>query len=258
MTTKSNKHIRINKIVWINQLFFSHVTFLSTSEFSIVFNISFLNVNNNSTNRHFPEHILISKYLSILQAFLHSQSHILGFTYSHIYNQLILPTQIDICHDSVFLWITSTFSQSTITLRRFMLNENSCFIYPRHKIKYFYIHTFYFIWNRYPSTWFINNIKNSTTFINTGCHYVKSVHIQSYYGPYWSSLTWSISHRHIHMIQFFSYYQLKNLLKHYPNTMKLHLFHNLLLWIWMFQHRYQIYNYWTHYNVNINKVSFAA
>ena len=45
------------------------------------------------------------------------------------------------------------------------------------------------------------------------------------------------NHRHIRIIQSFSYDQLKNLLKHCLKIMKLHLFQNRLLWICMFEHR---------------------
>ena len=61
MTTHNNKHIITNETKRIRQLFFSHVTFLST-------------------NGHFlPEQFLIPKYSSILHALLLSQSQLLGF-----------------------------------------------------------------------------------------------------------------------------------------------------------------------------------
>ena len=47
MTTNNNKHIIANEIVSIRQLFFSHDTFLSLSEVSVVFNIPSLHFNTN-------------------------------------------------------------------------------------------------------------------------------------------------------------------------------------------------------------------
>ena len=73
MTTNNNKHIITNKIKWIRQLLFPHITFLSSSEASIVFNISSLYSNTNFGTRHFlEEQFLTSKYLSILHALFHS------------------------------------------------------------------------------------------------------------------------------------------------------------------------------------------
>ena len=78
--TADNKHIFTNNIVRIRQLFFSHVTFLSSSEISVVFSITSSHASTNLPNRRFLQEIfLISKYWSILHAFLHSQSHVLGF-----------------------------------------------------------------------------------------------------------------------------------------------------------------------------------
>ena len=42
------------------------------------------------------------------------------------------------------------------------------------------------------------------------------------------------NHGHIHIVQSFSYYMLKNLLKHYLNITELYLFNNILLWICIF------------------------
>ena len=78
--TADNKHIFTNNIVRIRQLFFSHVTFLSSSEISVVFSITSSHASTNLPNRHFLQEIfLISKYSSIFHALLHSQSHVPGF-----------------------------------------------------------------------------------------------------------------------------------------------------------------------------------
>ena len=61
------------------------------------------------------------------------------------------------------------------------------------------------------------------------------------------------NHRYICIILSFSYYQLKNFLKSFLNITELHLFQNLLLWICMFQYRYQIFNYLPNCNGNLNK-----
>ena len=78
MTSSNKKHIITNEIVWISQPFF-HV-FLSSSEVSVVFNISFSHANTDLPNHgSLHEEILISNYSSILHALLNSQSHMLGF-----------------------------------------------------------------------------------------------------------------------------------------------------------------------------------
>ena len=78
--TADNKHIVTNNIVRIRQLFFSHVTFLSSSEISVVFSITSSHASTNLPNRYFLQEIfLISKYSSIFHALLHSQSHVPGF-----------------------------------------------------------------------------------------------------------------------------------------------------------------------------------
>ena len=53
MTTNNIKHIITNKIVWLRQLFFSYVTFLSSDEVSVVFDISSLHANTNLPIRRF-------------------------------------------------------------------------------------------------------------------------------------------------------------------------------------------------------------
>ena len=54
------------KIVWKRQLFFSHVTFLSPSEFSVELNIVSWHANTHLTNRRFlDKQFLMSKHLSI-------------------------------------------------------------------------------------------------------------------------------------------------------------------------------------------------
>ena len=52
-TANKNKHITINKIMWIRQLLISHVTFLSSSEVSVVFNSSSSSSNTDLQIRHF-------------------------------------------------------------------------------------------------------------------------------------------------------------------------------------------------------------
>ena len=64
----------------MKQSFSSHVTFLSSREFSDVFAISSSHANTNLLIRHFlQEQFFVSKYMSILHALLHSQSCELGF-----------------------------------------------------------------------------------------------------------------------------------------------------------------------------------
>ena len=78
MTFDNNNCIIPNKTVWIRQFF--SVTFLSSSEVSVLLNISSSLANNNLPSRCFShEQFLISKYLTILQALLHSQFYMLGF-----------------------------------------------------------------------------------------------------------------------------------------------------------------------------------
>ena len=79
-TNKNNKHTITDQLVWIRQLPFAQATFLWLSKFSVIFNISSSHFNTNLRIRHVSqEHLLISKYSSILHALLHSQSHVLGF-----------------------------------------------------------------------------------------------------------------------------------------------------------------------------------
>ena len=108
MITNNNKHMIINEIGWIRQLIISHITFLSISEVSAVFNTPFPYPNTFFLNKGFlSKHFLISKYLSILNVILHSQSHVLGFP-SHIIiftrtpNHLIICTHTDIHYDFIF------------------------------------------------------------------------------------------------------------------------------------------------------------
>ena len=107
MTTDNSKHITTNEIVWIRQLIFSRVTFLSSCEASVAFNLSSSHTNTNLSIRRFShEQFLMSKYLSILHALLHSKSHCEDFTYNHLYknpNRLILYTDTNIHHYSVFV-----------------------------------------------------------------------------------------------------------------------------------------------------------
>ena len=64
---------------WKRQLF-SHINILLSSKVSVVLKILSLHVNINLSNRRFPhEQFSIFKYSSTLYAFLHSQSHVLGF-----------------------------------------------------------------------------------------------------------------------------------------------------------------------------------
>ena len=80
MTISNNKHIITNDIVWIRQLLFSHVTFLSSNEVSVVFNSLSSHVNINLSKWLFPhEQVLIFTYSSILYTLSYSQSQVLGF-----------------------------------------------------------------------------------------------------------------------------------------------------------------------------------
>ena len=59
---------------------FHVLLFLSSSEVSVVFNISSSYANDILSNRRFShEQFLISKYFPISYALLHSKSHVLGF-----------------------------------------------------------------------------------------------------------------------------------------------------------------------------------
>ena len=72
MTTNNNKYILNNEIVWIKQLLFTHVTFLSSSQVAVVFNIPSLHASINLPNRCFSyEQILTTKYSSVLHVLSH-------------------------------------------------------------------------------------------------------------------------------------------------------------------------------------------
>ena len=89
MTTNNNKHMITNEIMRKRQIFFAHATFISLSKVLVVFNISSSHSTINLSIRRFSqEQFLIFKYLSIFHAFLHSESHVLGF---HIYSFLQKP-----------------------------------------------------------------------------------------------------------------------------------------------------------------------
>ena len=53
MTTSNNKGIITDETMRIRELISSYVTFLSSNEFSLVFNISSSNANTNLSNRRF-------------------------------------------------------------------------------------------------------------------------------------------------------------------------------------------------------------
>ena len=53
MTSNKNKHIVTNKIVSLRSLFSLHITFLSSSEITVEFNILFSNANTNLPNNSF-------------------------------------------------------------------------------------------------------------------------------------------------------------------------------------------------------------
>ena len=79
MTTNNNKDIVTSEVVWTRQLVFACVTFLSSIEVSVVFNIPSSHAYTNFSKRRFsPDQLLTSKYLSVLHPLLHSQSHVLG------------------------------------------------------------------------------------------------------------------------------------------------------------------------------------
>lgn len=63
MGINNNEDIIIDEIVWIRQLFFSYVTFLSSRDLSVVLNISRSHAYTNLPNRPFSheEHV-ICKY----------------------------------------------------------------------------------------------------------------------------------------------------------------------------------------------------
>ena len=171
MTINHNKHIITIEIVWIRQLFVSRVTFLSLSEVSVVFNISASHANTYLPNRYFlHEQILISKYSSILHALWDSQSYVLGF---HIYS-LQEPQSSNSLHSHQHSpWFRFCFKLHTLSFNPHLHSHDSCWtenlvsFTPRHEIKDFYIHSFYFIRNTYSSIWIIDSITTSTTFINT-------------------------------------------------------------------------------------------
>ena len=78
MATNNNKHIITNEIMSIGQLFFPSVIFLSTSESSVVFNISSSRTYTNFPKIYFlHEQLLISTYLLILHALSHSKLHVI-------------------------------------------------------------------------------------------------------------------------------------------------------------------------------------
>ena len=68
------------------------------------------------------------------------------------------------------------------------------------------------------------------------------------------------NHRHIHIIQSFSYYQLKSLPRNYLNMKELHLFQNLLSLIKLLLklNFFLQCNYSLQYNANLNKISSIA
>ena len=70
---KNSQHIILNGIAWTRQSFFSFVTFFWSSEVSVEINVSSSHANTYlSIKRFLYEKLLISKYLSILHAWLHS------------------------------------------------------------------------------------------------------------------------------------------------------------------------------------------
>ena len=58
MTANKNKHIITNEMVLIRHLFFSHVTFVSSSDVSVIFHISSSHANTNLSNRRFYKNSL--------------------------------------------------------------------------------------------------------------------------------------------------------------------------------------------------------
>ena len=84
---------------------FSHC-FLSSSEISVVCNTSSSHVNTNLKYRGFlHKHSLKSKYSSVLYALLHSQLHVLNYSFFKESNHLILYTHNNIHHDYILVWI---------------------------------------------------------------------------------------------------------------------------------------------------------
>ena len=73
--------------MWTRQLIFSDVTFLSSGDVSVVFNVSSSHSNTNLLiNRFSHGQFLVCKYSSILHALLRSQTHLLGF-HKHPFSQ---------------------------------------------------------------------------------------------------------------------------------------------------------------------------
>ena len=51
-------------------------------------------------------------------------------------------------------------------------------------IKYFYIHMFYFVWNKYSSILIINSTATFTTLINTeGTHFIRHPNLEANDSP---------------------------------------------------------------------------
>ena len=54
--------------------------------------------------------------------------------------------------------------------------------------KYFYIHIFYFIWNKSSSIWISNSVTTSTTPISTNNKWIKNSFIRFYFSKCWSTV----------------------------------------------------------------------
>ena len=143
MTNNNNKDIITNNILWIRQLFFSHVNFLISSEVSVAFNILFFHANGNLSNISFwHEQFSRSKYLSILHAQCTLTTTRTRITHTinlyknpnHLMNHFWIHSWIHFCSDlytlySVHIYIHSIHAELKIL-----------FHISQHSIRYFYIH----------------------------------------------------------------------------------------------------------------------
>ena len=109
ITTNNNKHIITSEIVWMRQLISSRVSFVSSSEVLVAFNISSSYSKTNFTIRRFlHEQFFMFKYLSILHEKIRFTriSHTIIFARTSIISFFTLtPTFITI---PFLLWITYT------------------------------------------------------------------------------------------------------------------------------------------------------
>ena len=103
ITANNNKHIITSEIVWMRQLISSHVSFVSSSEILVAFNISSSYSKTNFTIRRFlHEQFLMFK---IFINFTWKNPIYYGFTYNHLcknFSHFIFYTYTYIYYDSIF------------------------------------------------------------------------------------------------------------------------------------------------------------